>query len=220
LSGTGTIGEIADGAGRFVFVDVPSGEYELSVSADGYYPSSLSIEILPNTTSYQDIQLDPKEPPVDPEGTVSGYVFDKKTDKPIKRARVHIVELDRMVLTDDNGFYKFTLIPPGNYTIEIEASNYKKVTSTFELLPQEEEQLNFYPKKVDKDERDMEDLYGLSIVALCFGLILLIILLLLRRVIKRKMARAKELEEEEEQEEEDKEIPEDEDEGDEASEEE
>jgi GH35 family endo-1,4-beta-xylanase len=200
LTGVRTIGEIADGGGCYVFQDISAGTYELSVSAKGFYPTSLTVDILPNTTTYQDVFLEPKEPAVDPNGTVSGFILDNETKKPIKKARVHLVELDRIVLTDDEGGYNFNKVPPGNYTIEVHADKYKIVSRCFELLPQEEEELNIYLMKKEKDKGDMEQVYGLTIVAVSFGLILLLIIVLLRRLIKRKMARAKERAEVEEDE--------------------
>ncbi len=63
-------------------------------------------------------------------GTLSGQVFDKKTNAPLAGATVYIADLKLGVITDQNGKYFFKSLPSGNFLIEVRFVGFSALTKT------------------------------------------------------------------------------------------
>lgn len=71
--------------------------------------------------------LSAQDPPPDSPGsfTFRGNVVDYLTDGPIEHAFVELVELNRVAVTDANGYFQFTDLFPGRYTIATSGFGYE-----------------------------------------------------------------------------------------------
>ncbi len=67
-------------------------------------------------------------------GTVKGFVYDKKTGEPMIYTYVNVTNAKTGVQTDVNGYFSITL-PTGTYTLLCNAIGYDSVTMTVNLLP-------------------------------------------------------------------------------------
>ena len=56
---------------------------------------------------------------------IQGNVFDKENHEPLPGCTVKILEIDLTTFTDANGFFKFTNIPVGTYTLEFSYLGYQ-----------------------------------------------------------------------------------------------
>ncbi|PCR90931.1 carboxypeptidase regulatory-like domain-containing protein [Natrinema ejinorense] len=108
-------------------IELESGEYALTVSAEGYEDATQNVTVEANSTVTVDVSLeedDGSEPSPDV-GTVNGTVTD--TDgAPIANATVTVG--DEQTTTDDNGSYAIEL-EEGEYTLEITADGYENATA-------------------------------------------------------------------------------------------
>ncbi len=59
---------------------------------------------------------------------IEGYVYNKSSGQPIESAIIELVELGYNTTTDENGYFKFTDINPGQYTLEVEAEGFYTYT--------------------------------------------------------------------------------------------
>lgn len=67
-------------------------------------------------------------------GKISGYVFDKKTGKPIPDANVIISQTNLGAASRDGGFYFIDRIPQGQYNIVVKVIGYESVTMNDVLI--------------------------------------------------------------------------------------
>jgi hypothetical protein len=188
------MGQITDENGQYLMVGIPVGTRVLEVGAGGYSTKTVTVEITSGNTTYLDIQLSAIVIPSDPNGTISGHVFNKKGLKPIFRALVNIKELNRTILTDENGYFSLTKVRPGTYTIEVTAKGYKTGSRVITLEEQENEVLSFHLKK--KDQKNVEDVIGATLAMAIFLIILIVFSVLLYLRVKRGLAKAAEMEKE------------------------
>jgi iron complex outermembrane receptor protein len=63
-------------------------------------------------------------------GTVRGSVTLFGDNSPIHGVPVRIVELNRSVLTDDDGAFEFTDVPPGNYSVQARMDGFRDVVNS------------------------------------------------------------------------------------------
>lgn len=66
-------------------------------------------------------------------GTVRGMVVDAESGAPLPGTIVQIVELRRAELTNADGGFQLSRIPPGRYTVAIERLGYRRQTHTVEV---------------------------------------------------------------------------------------
>jgi hypothetical protein len=68
-------------------------------------------------------------------GTIKGFVYDKKTGEPIIYTSVGVVNANTGVQTDINGYFSISL-PPGSYTLKTSALGYDSSSINVNLLPE------------------------------------------------------------------------------------
>jgi Carboxypeptidase regulatory-like domain len=121
--------ETANDRGEFVLNDVYPGKYFVAVGAEGYMPNGTMV----NVTSNQ--ELGSIEIALAQGFEIKGKLLEFADKKPIVDARSilwgdGIFEFEK---TKYDGRFSFTDLPPGEYKLEIYASEYGKLTETFSL---------------------------------------------------------------------------------------
>ncbi|MET0285669.1 MAG: carboxypeptidase regulatory-like domain-containing protein [Polyangiales bacterium] len=99
----------------------PALEHALSVSAQGYQQQTVKVQ---GTAGRQTVEVSLAR--VLPEGEIKGNVRSLRGGQPIK-ARITIAPLGTVVNSDDRGNFVVD-VPPGQYTLEIEAQGYEPQT--------------------------------------------------------------------------------------------
>ncbi|QSW84759.1 carboxypeptidase regulatory-like domain-containing protein [Natrinema longum] len=89
-------------------LELESGEYELTVSAEGYEDATENVTVEENSTVTVDVSLVRSDDTDSAVGTVEGTVTDEDGE-PIAGATVSID--DKQTTTDDDGFYEFEIRP-------------------------------------------------------------------------------------------------------------
>jgi protocatechuate 3,4-dioxygenase beta subunit len=122
---------VTDSSGRYLFPDIPSGEYTLTAEAPGYRPVALKVRVVGRTV--QDVVLEPLS------GSLEGWVRDAVTKKPIKGATVTVEFVwagqarTLKATTDEHGYYRIDGIPLGRWTVRCEAPDYLPASDTVEI---------------------------------------------------------------------------------------
>ncbi len=80
--------------------------YGLSFEVNGVY-ITLTLPQSPNAVAGQG------------NGGIKGRIVEFETSQPLPGASIFIVELKRGIQSDDNGYYKFTDVPAGKYTLQV-----------------------------------------------------------------------------------------------------
>lgn len=99
----------------------PGQEHTLSVSAEGFQPHSVMVN---GSAGRQTVDVPLAR--VLPEGEIKGNVRSLRGGQPVK-ARITIAPLGTVVNTDDKGNFVVD-VPPGTYTLEIQAQGYEPQT--------------------------------------------------------------------------------------------
>jgi hypothetical protein len=60
-------------------------------------------------------------------GLVKGRIYNVSNNEPIGQAKIQIIELTKGTISDDNGLYDFTSIPPGVYSFKATAPGYREL---------------------------------------------------------------------------------------------
>src|SRR5699024_3566537 len=96
------------------------GEYTLKADAYGYRPLEKELVVESDETEPVDFTLEEL-----PEGTITGQVFDEKTEESVVDATLYLVEDANVtpVTTDEEGQYALTAYE-GDYTLKIIAAGY------------------------------------------------------------------------------------------------
>ncbi len=121
LSGAMSDQTTTNAQGFYEFTDLPEGEYDITVSADGFITDVLSITISGADPVIEDFMLLPEV------FTVSGSVTEFGTQTPIADATVNLAgPVVRNMTTDAQGFYELTDVPSGDYTMTVSAPGYNQ----------------------------------------------------------------------------------------------
>ncbi len=95
-------------------IPLDPGTYTLVFRAWGYQDKIITVEV---------VLLN---------GTIAGYVYDALSGEPIAGAAVTVEELNLTVYTDTNGNFSIS-VPPGQYTISVEAADYQPFTTQVQV---------------------------------------------------------------------------------------
>ena len=109
--------------GRFIFIDLESGNYELAAYADGYnfsYKSNISVMSNKVTPDINFILFQ--------SASISGKVTESDNSTPIVGAKIVMYDIEKMVkasaITDVSGNYEINNLFPGTYGLRAENSGY------------------------------------------------------------------------------------------------
>ncbi|GHH76738.1 hypothetical protein GCM10018793_23160 [Streptomyces sulfonofaciens] len=116
-----------DDSGAYRLTDLTPGLYTLAVSAEGYQPSALTVDLGTASPTKQDIELRPA-------ALISGTVRNDR-GTPLADIRVTLLDPAGNVLshrtTGEDGVYAFTDLPDGHYTVV--AAGYPPRSTPFTL---------------------------------------------------------------------------------------
>jgi hypothetical protein len=124
---TGGTSTTTNGSGFYQFTNVSPGIYSVTASATGYNPSTANgLSVTAGNTITQDFTLTAAGPTT---GTLQGTVTDAGTSAAISGATVTIVG-GASTTTNGAGFYQFTNVTPGTYSVTASATGYNTGTNT------------------------------------------------------------------------------------------
>ncbi len=86
--------------------------------------------------------------------SISGFVYDATTKEILVGATVFIENTKIGALTNKNGFFSLSNVPPGKYKLVISFVGYEKLVDTIQLTKNEKRRKNFYlnPKDLTTEE--------------------------------------------------------------------
>ena len=114
-----------DADGDYLLEDVPTGNQDVTASADGYAPETVTVKVEEDATVTQDFTLGAIST-----YTVSGTVEDMEADTPLEGAKVTIEKTDQLATTDSEGNYEITDVEEGTYDITASKDGYSSETKT------------------------------------------------------------------------------------------
>jgi hypothetical protein len=128
LSGPVIRQAITTQSGQYQFGDVPPGSYTLIVKLPGYADYGVNFEVAGAPVIHDATLLAVT--------TVSGFVNrDSRTGPPIEDATVDLISgTTRSTRTDAQGFYQFTNVIEGDYTIEVSHIDYYSGSSQIAVI--------------------------------------------------------------------------------------
>jgi len=115
---------LTDSDGRFKFEDVPSGEYEITVTKVGYLPYVDTITVRDGDAEAS-VSLKHENPT-----SISGVVMDAETGSPLSNVTVYTDPTTQQPTTDEQGNYLIEVYEPGSYTVIFEAADYERKNIT------------------------------------------------------------------------------------------
>ncbi|HLS28181.1 MAG TPA: family 10 glycosylhydrolase [Opitutales bacterium] len=116
LSGSESRTIRSDGTGFYGFVDLPPGEYSVSIEWQNESSVSQSATISIGNVTELDLifELAPKTT-----GNLEGTIRDAATGEPLEGVAIHLSgPVTQTIAGHPNGTYQFTHLPPGNYTVQ------------------------------------------------------------------------------------------------------
>lgn len=132
---------ITSSDGTYSIGNLPSGSYNVVISAEGYATEVIPVILVPNGTETVNANLDPN-----PAG-ITGSVLNAQTSAAIPGALVRVFNSDGVfitsTLTDDNGFYAIPGLAQGQYTVIASADGFGNQIAVVTLSSGETESLNF-----------------------------------------------------------------------------
>ncbi len=127
VAGEGGMITYTNSAGYYILQDLPPGDLNLIFSRPGFESKTISCKI----EAGKKIELDQILKRIGIKtGSIRGIIADYITNEPLV-AEVTIMELNRSVTSDKNGFFEFDNIPAGFYLLKVQALNY--VTSQTDI---------------------------------------------------------------------------------------
>lgn len=112
---------LTDPNGRYLMTGIASGIYIIQAHSLGYQISLASMKVSSDAASVQNFALI-KNP-----GTLSGTVFDSSSLSPISGATINVYDSSTLIassITDVNGNYTISDLPPGTYDVVALAQTY------------------------------------------------------------------------------------------------
>jgi hypothetical protein len=118
--------------GSYSFSNLQPGDYFTTVEAIGYETVAGTVSLVEGNNPL-DFSLTPLAPPPSGQANLGGTVTDKTTGQPISGVIVSILGTSLSLMTDSNGFYKFTL-PVGGYVVTAEVDGYETGTQGIQVI--------------------------------------------------------------------------------------
>ncbi|ELY32155.1 peptidase S8 and S53 subtilisin kexin sedolisin, partial [Natrialba magadii ATCC 43099] len=111
-----TYTNVTDADGEFGLADVPAGEHDLTVDAEGYASHTDAVHVPENDTATVDVSLEQAA------GAISGDVMASDDDAPVENATI-VAENDdgdvHEATTDENGSYELDGVSAGTYVVNV-----------------------------------------------------------------------------------------------------
>lgn len=115
-----------DSSGRFEADNLAPGTYTILASAANFQTSAATASVTAGGSSSLSLVL------ISDPGSIQGHATDSITEGGVVGAAVNILDqhtfLVGSTVTDSNGNFRVNGLPPGNYTVVVQANNYKSNT--------------------------------------------------------------------------------------------
>ncbi|MEW6181954.1 MAG: S8 family serine peptidase [Bacillota bacterium] len=113
--------------GTYLITDVPPGDYTVTASATGYHSASYTAAVSAGETFVLDFRLSPVQ-----NGALTGTVTDGTG--PIAGAAIDLtatgaIPYTRSAVTDENGNYSISDLPPGEYNVTASADDFQEAST-------------------------------------------------------------------------------------------
>jgi len=121
---------VTDATGNYQIQNLAPGQYTVIASAANYHTKFVGVSVSSSATASADLKLDP-----DP-GSISGSVTDAFS-LPLSGVVIELRKgplLIASTITDPNGNYTFTNLPPDNYLLIATLTNYQSATNTANVV--------------------------------------------------------------------------------------
>ena len=121
-------------SGEFIFDNMEAGTYQLIAKKSGYDSAHVSVTVIAGLTSSANILLskaDTTTPPTT--GNLTGKVIDGVTGLAVVNAEVSTAPSTTVVFTDETGYYNFSNLQPGSYTVSISKNYYSSTSSSITI---------------------------------------------------------------------------------------
>ncbi len=89
-------------------------------------------------------------------GSIRGFVYDKETGEPVLFTPVFLKGTQLGSITDVNGFYSITQVPPGNYTLGINSIGYDSLSAEITVGPNQLVSRQLYIQKAAVNLKTIE----------------------------------------------------------------
>ncbi|HMI03481.1 MAG TPA: carboxypeptidase-like regulatory domain-containing protein [Pedobacter sp.] len=86
-----------------------------------------------NQESYLVAVVNAPPPPKPPTGSIKGRIVEFETSQPLPGTSVLILELNKGLQADNEGYYKISAVPPGKYTLQVSFISYRTEKITVEI---------------------------------------------------------------------------------------
>lgn len=125
----------SDANGRFEFLSLEPGEYEITAEKNGFEPKSGSVLVRAGIESHSDIEITQIDTSTaEQKGTLTGKVINSVTDEPVVNVLVETSPSFGSVLTDSGGNYSLKNLPVGEYEVEVSKVNFSSVTNNLSIV--------------------------------------------------------------------------------------
>jgi large repetitive protein len=132
---------ITSSDGTYSIGNLPSGSYNVVISAENYANEIIPVILTPNETETVNALLDPNP------ATITGTVFNVQTGAGIEGALVRVFDSDGVfvtsTLTDSNGEYSISGLAAGTYTVIASREGFGNSTQIITVLQGETQTLSF-----------------------------------------------------------------------------
>ncbi len=120
-------------------ISVPPGTYNVTASATGYVNKTVvGVSVSEDEITVVNFALISTSDLC----KIYGYVKDSSTGQEIAGANVLILETGYSTVTNESGYYEFTGLYPGNYTLIFNATGYESKEVVVEVQPGESKEVN------------------------------------------------------------------------------
>ncbi|MFZ3136431.1 MAG: CARDB domain-containing protein [Thermodesulfovibrionales bacterium] len=128
LQSNASINTLSDSTGSFTLTDIPAGSQKIMLSLTGYAVSTLTVNIVGGSTlnlGTISISANPTT------GTIKGAVKDASSGQPLSGATITVTgSYNGSTLSESDGTFSFTNVPPGTVTLTVSMSGYYPVGGT------------------------------------------------------------------------------------------
>lgn len=121
---------LTNAQGEFVFYNVSTGTYVLLFAKELYVSTSTEVAVNGSMIITLNVIL---EQETMAGYKIYGYIKNKDDMKPVSSAEVKLVQLSKIVITDNNGYFEFTDIQQGTYEIVVSKNGFKEEKITVDV---------------------------------------------------------------------------------------
>lgn len=142
------IATLADGS--YTFSDLKPGNYDIKVRLHGFQSIDKNVRVHEDEDSIQDFYLSEALG----SAKIYGHVIEDATGKPVNQGTVILIlpVANKYANIEKDGYYEFTNLPTGTFTISTSLSGYEDVDTILRLEENETKKYDFLCKAIEIEE--------------------------------------------------------------------